>query len=125
MKILKDDGPNDKVLYMRMRLGPFISDRDNVVRKTVKDIGDGNTLLTMESTDFNVPDVPGVIRIDFFSAFKLRQDPEKPEDLLLTEYSNFDMKGYFPSRIMNMVAASMLPKMQLDMVKKVREISAN
>jgi hypothetical protein len=34
MKVLKDDGPDDRHLYIRMKMGGFISDRDNVVRKT-------------------------------------------------------------------------------------------
>jgi hypothetical protein len=57
--------------------------------------------------------------MDAFSTCKLWQDPEKPEDLLVTEFSNFDMKGYFPSRIMNMVMASMIPKMQKEMREKL------
>ena len=119
VKVLKENGPNERYLYIRFELGGFISDRDNVVRKTEKDIGDGCTLLTIESYDMDVPEVPGVLRMDAFVTCKLRQDPEKPEDLLVTEYSNFDMKGYFPSRIMNMVLSSILPKMQKEMREKL------
>ena len=119
MRVLKENGPNDRHLYIRMKMGGFISDRDNVIHKTTKDIGDGSTLMTIESCDFDVPDYPGVLRMDAFVTAKLRQDPENPEDLLVTEYSNFDLKGYFPSRIMNMVIASMLPKMQKEMREKL------
>jgi hypothetical protein len=79
----------------------------------------------MESCDFDVPEVPGVLRMDMFITCKLRQDPEKPDDLLLTEYSNFDMKGYFPSRIMNMVIGSIVPKMQKEMRQKLGDVQKN
>ena len=77
MRILKEDGPNDKHLYLRMKMGGFISDRDNVVHKTVKDFEDGSTLMTVESDDqLDVPVVPGVLRMEMFKTMKLRQDPE-------------------------------------------------
>jgi hypothetical protein len=125
MKILKEDGPNDKHLYIRMKMGGFISDRDNVIRKTVKDIDNGCTLMTVETAELDVPEVPGVLRMDMFKTMKIRQDPEKPEDLLVTDYSNFDMKGYFPTRIMNMVIGSLLPKMEREMRQKLRGIEQN
>lgn len=96
-------------------MGGFISDRDNVVRKTVKDLGDGNTLMTIESVDLGIPEVAGVQRMEMFKTMKIREDPDKPDDLLVTDYSNFDMKGYFPTRIMNMVISSILPKMEKEM----------
>ena len=119
MRVLKEDGPNDRYLYLRIKMGGFISDRDNVIHKTTKHLEDGSTLFTIESCDFDVPEYPGVLRMDSFSTTKLRQDPEKPEDLLVTEYSNFDMKGYFPGRIMNMVMSSMVPKMQKELREKL------
>jgi hypothetical protein len=122
MRVIKENGPNDKHLYIRMKMGGFISDRDNVLRKTVKDLEDGSTLMTVESADCNVPEVPGVLRMEMFKTMKIRQDPEKLDDLLITDFSNFDMKGYFPARIMNMVLGSMLPKMEKEMMQKLRGI---
>ena len=56
MRILNEDGPNSKHLYLRIKMGGFISDRDNVIHKTMKDLEDGSTLMTVESDDqFDVP----------------------------------------------------------------------
>ncbi len=38
------------------------------------------------------------------------QDPSNQEDLLITDYSNIDFKGYFPMRLMNMMIGSVMPK---------------
>lgn len=122
MKILNQTDEHNKDIYIRMKMGGFISDRDNVVRKTVKDLGDGNTLMTIESVDLGIPEVAGVQRMEMFKTMKIREDPDKPDDLLVTDYSNFDMKGYFPTRIMNMVISSILPKMEKEMRQKLRDV---
>jgi hypothetical protein len=47
MRVLKENGPNDRHFYLRIKMGGFISDRDNVVHKTCKDMGDGSTIMTI------------------------------------------------------------------------------
>lgn len=125
-KILKENGPDEKYIYVRVKMGGFISDRDNIVRKSLKHFDDGSTLMTIESVyDQNVPEKNGVIRIDVFKTVKLRQDPEKPEDLLLTDYSTMDLKGYFPPRLMNMMMGTMLPKMEKQLRQKLYDVEKN
>jgi len=59
--------------------------------------------------------------MEMFKTVLVRQDPESVDDLWVTEYSNMDMKGYFPPRIMNMsiilsvlgVAAGAAPGLRL------------
>lgn len=48
--------------------------------------------------------------MEMFKTVLVKQDPESPNDLLVTEYSNMDMKGYFPPRIMNMMTSAILAK---------------
>lgn len=125
-RVLAENGPNDKYIYIRVAMGGFVSDRDNIVHKTEKDLGDGSTLMTIESANYgDIKEVPGVLRMEMFKTMKIRQDPEKPEDLLITDYSNFDMKGYFPARLMNMVIGSMLPKMEKQLRKQLYDVEKN
>jgi len=41
--------------------------------------------------------------MDFFKCSLVKQEGE---DLKLLEFSNFDMKGYFPARLINMMLGS-------------------
>ena len=63
--------------------------------------------------------------MDLFKTIMLRQDPEKPEDLLSTDYSNMDMKGYFPARLMNMVIGAQIPKMEKQFRQKLYDVEKN
>ena len=67
-------------------------------------------MLVESVSDECCPEVPGVIRIEMFKVQKIMQDPSNQEDLLVTDYSNIDFKGYFPMRLMNMMIGSVIPK---------------
>ena len=72
-EVLKENDPNDKYIYVRVKLGGFVSDRDTVVHKTQKDMEDGSTFMTIESAEYEgVPENPGVLRMEMFKTMKLR-----------------------------------------------------
>jgi hypothetical protein len=58
---------------------------------------------SIERDDF--PRTKNAIRMDYFKASVYE---EKDNALYLTEYSNFNMGGYFPTKLLNMLMASMM-----------------
>ena len=57
----------DKYIYIRMSPGGFVSDRDQVVRKTIENLPDGSVLLTIQTHELpEYPEKPGVVRIQMF-----------------------------------------------------------
>jgi len=64
-----------------------------------------------------MPEREGIIRMEFFKASMCEQ---KGKDIHITEFSNMDMKGYFPVRLMNMMMGSMVSKMMPKMYEKVK-----
>lgn len=76
--------------------------------------------MVIESTDYEgVPEIPGVVRIQMFKAVKIEQ---VGDDIVLTDFSNMDMKGYFPMRLMNMMVATRMPEMIKTTRKALNEI---
>jgi hypothetical protein len=63
------------------------------------------------------PERPGVIRMEMFKATMAEQ---KGNDLHVLEFSNFDMKGYFPVRLMNMMLGSMVSKGMNEFYNKIK-----
>ena len=59
--------------------------------------------------------------MDYFKVSKLW---EEGQDLRILEFSNFDMKGYFPARLINMMMASAGSKQLADLYKQARETEA-
>ena len=113
----------DKYIYIRMSPGGFVSDRDQVVRKTVETMADGSVLLTIKTHELpEYPETPGVVRVEIFKTMMLVQEGE---DLKVTDFSHLDLKGYFPVRIMNMMLGTMMSKNIPKIRKTVEEIQAN
>ena len=114
------DTPDEKIIYSRMSMGKFMSDRDQVIRKMNTPQPDGSILVTVENVEHpDAPEVPGVVRMQMFKAVKVEQ---VGEDIHLTDFSSMDMKGYFPMRLMNMMIGSMMPKMLKNQRKKLDEL---
>ena len=63
--------------------------------------------------------------MEMFKTIMIRQDPDCTSDLLVTDFSNMDMKGYFSPRIMNMMMGTILSKGYTKLRKTLSEIGAN
>lgn len=124
-RIIKSEG-NDHYYYLRVKIGKFVSDREVVVKKSDSWLPDGSLLYSIESVDLPEEKTrPGCVRMEMFKTVLVRQDPESPDDLWVTEYSNMDMKGYFPPRIMNMMTGAILSKGYTKLRKILTEIRLN
>ena len=47
---VKEISDDDCLIYIKLKLGGFMSTRDNLVRKTVQRFDDGSVLMTIKST---------------------------------------------------------------------------
>jgi len=47
---VKDISEDECLIYLKLKLGGFMSMRDNLVKKTVKRFDDGSVLMTIKST---------------------------------------------------------------------------
>ena len=68
-----------------------------------------------------VAPIANVVRCDMFKSQLIRQDPENPNDLLLTDFSAYDFKGNFPARLSNMLLGSIIPKGCDNIYSKIKE----
>ena len=107
MKIVEQKDENDKVMYSRSKM-PMMSERESLIHWKKRKLEDGRELTIFYSVERDdYPIDPKVIRIDMFQASLAK---EVGNDLHTTTMSQFDMKGYFPMRLMNMVMGSMMSK---------------
>ena len=109
MKELRDIEQIDKdtkVVYWRFKM-PMMTDRDNVIQIHNREI-DGKEFFVVKTVERDdVPEVPGVVRMFMNSRGLISINKESPDDTIdYTELSYFNLKGYFPARLMNMVIAS-------------------
>uniref|UniRef100_A0A7S3IVQ2 START domain-containing protein n=1 Tax=Strombidium inclinatum TaxID=197538 RepID=A0A7S3IVQ2_9SPIT len=103
--------PDDKVMYMQAKI-PFMSVRETIMRMKREKLEDGSWVVTMRSMEEHpkVPVNPSFIRNEMLVVRWIKENPENPKDLDVIGFSNVDMKGYFPSRLMNMAISSMMGK---------------
>ena len=81
------------LMYSRSKM-PMMTERENLVAIVKSELDDGRTLSVARSVDRpEFPRTKAAIRMDMFKASVFY---EKDGDLHLTEYSNFDLGGYFP-----------------------------
>jgi hypothetical protein len=87
---------------------PMMSDRDNVLLIHQRKLEDGSDFVNIKTVvRDDEPEVPGVVRMFIFSRGLISTNKESPDDTIdYTELSYFNMNGYFPARLMNMVIAS-------------------
>ena len=104
---------------------PIMSDREQLVRWTRVDLNDKEALLIIQTTSHkSKPIREDVVRAQLLKVQLLRQDEANPADLKITDFTTMDMKGYFPSRLMNMAMSSMISKGVSEVNAKLREIQA-
>ena len=95
------------LFYYAMNMG-VMSDRDVVCEVKVQKEANGDfTSIAQSIKHPDYPEVKGRIRMDFLKASRCRDTDGKLEIL---EFSNMDMKGYFPMKMMNMFMGSAIAK---------------
>ena len=103
-----EKGEHHWIMYSQGKGIMLMSPRDNLIKLTRHPQPDGKILyITQTTTHKDYPERDGIIRMDIFKATMAEQ---KGPDLHVLEFSNFDMKGYFPVRLMNMMLGSMVSK---------------
>lgn len=97
---------NTTIDYWRFKM-PMMSDRDNVMSIHQSLTPDGSEFLYIKTVERDdCPPVPGVVRMFLFTRGLVSINKESPEDTIdYTEISYFNLNGYFPARLMNMVIA--------------------
>merc|ERR1712071_530505 len=88
---LEDGTP--EIMYSRSKM-PMMTERENLVKITKRVLDDGRTLSVARSVD--MPEYPITKKSIRMTMFKASVFYEKEGNLHLTEYSNFDLGGYFP-----------------------------
>lgn len=113
-----DDG-TPKLMYSRSKM-PMMTERENLVEIEKQELADGRTLSIARSVERpEFPRTKSSIRMDMYKASVFY---EKDGDLHLTEYSNFDLGGYFPTKLLNMVMANMMSKGMGNLHSKLMKI---
>ena len=91
------------LMFSESKMGSLASNRENLIEMTLHEKGPKSFIYiskTVERDD--IPVKSGCVRMEIFKATHVEQ---VGEDVVLTEFSNFDLKGYFPSSLFNMVMA--------------------
>lgn len=123
-EIIERVNENEYVFYQVMSM-PIMSDRDNVIRWKRIEVNDKQTMLVIQSVNHkDRPAVPGKVRGQIINIQLIKQDDANPADLSVVEFTSADMKGYFPSRLMNMALANIISKGIVDINAKIRQIQA-
>ena len=120
--IIEQLSETEHIMYMRIAM-PVMNDREIVMRSKMLDLNDKESLMVLQSVKHKAkPIQKSIVRAQMFKLQMVRQDEENPADLLVTDITNFDMQGYFPSRLMNMVMANVISKGVVDISNQVRLI---
>ena len=95
---------------------PMMSDRDNVIQIQFKDI-DGGTFMSMHTVEhaLDKPD-PKVIRMFNHAICFLKQEGN---DVTMTDFEYFNLRGYLPASLLNMTIASETSKEFTSMMKHI------
>lgn len=101
-KTLEKFDNGDVVIYMRIGM-PMMSDRDNVLHTTHKEI-DGGTFLNMKTIDHPAqPPVAKVVRMYNHICCYFKQ---VGDNVTMLDFEYMNLKGYLPASLMNMAIAS-------------------
>ena len=134
-KMQREDNPNLKEFtvidrhpdgliktgYSRSGLGMFMSDRDNLFSFKMREMPDGSKVYNTSSIeDPRYPEVDGVVRMMIFKHSVVVQ---KGDDLEFTDLANFNIGGYVPASLLNMVMGSMMKKGIATFSSKLRKIN--
>lgn len=105
MRTLEEIDENTKIVYWRFKM-PMMSERDNVISLHKRKLDDGSVYFCVKTVErADTPEVKGIVRMFLYTRGLMKPNPEDPSAIDYTELSFFNMKGYFPARLMNMVIA--------------------
>ena len=106
MRDIEQIDDQTKVVYWRFKM-PMMSDRDNVMQIHQSETDDGSEFICLKTVvRDDVPEVPGCVRMFMFTRGMVSVNKESPDDTIdYCEITYFNMNGYFPARLMNMVIA--------------------
>ena len=98
---------------------PMMSDRDNVMQIHMSPYEDGSQWICLKTVvREDCPEIKGVVRMFIFTRGIVSVNKESPHDTIdYTELTHFNMNGYFPARLMNMVIAAETKKEYGNMYK--------
>ena len=90
-------------MYASSKVSMF-SERDTLMKAHFHVLGDKKLLFVVYSTEHeDYPIDPKKIRMDYFEATMIE---EVDNNIQMTEFSQWNLKGYFPMRLLNMVMAT-------------------
>ena len=110
------------LMFSESKMGSLASNRENLIEMTLHKMDEKKFIYiskTVERDD--VPVKKGCVRMEMFKATQIEQ---VGDDCVLTEFSNFDLKGYFPSSLFNMVMAQAAKEGMKKFYKKLQEEQA-
>lgn len=120
VKVIEENKEADgmhRLWYFRSK-SPMMSERDMVGVSIIKPMGEGKELyITSSATHPDYPVKKGTIRISMYDATLAEQ---VGDDLKMTKYSNFDLGGYIPIRLLNMIIANSSEKQNKQMYEKLQ-----
>ena len=106
-KILEEKSANEKVFYILSKV-PMMSDRDLVMHFKKEQLTDDKMLVVVKSVEHpQDPKTKGAVRMEQYKASLVETIGK---DIRITEFSNINMRGYFPMRLLNMVMAQAISK---------------
>jgi len=122
-KVVKEYGPQDRVIYIRMGFPiSLISDREQVIRWTREEVNATDSSLLLRSVLVDeCPITDNVVRAQMFKGQIIRQHADNAKDLHIVDYTNMDLKGHIPSRFINMMLSTMMPKVMAEIVAQARK----
>jgi len=107
------------ILYFKMKM-TGMSERDSILSMEQFNMDDGRVIFISKAVEHpKYPETKKVIRLDIYSAGHCVQDGD---DLRYVEFAYFDMKGWFPTRLMNMMIGSMATAQIKTMVTSMRKL---
>lgn len=90
------------MFHSRSKVGAMASDREIVAEMRVQEIDDGNSLFFVsQSVDRDdSPEHDDAVRMMYYRS---NMDTQEGPDLRIVQFENMDLRGYFPSSMMNMI----------------------
>ena len=101
--------PNNllKKAYVSSKMPMFMSNRDHCFEFKVIEEAERKIYVTVSIDDDKYPVTDDFVRMKIFKYSTIREDGE---DLLFEDIANFNMGGYVPSSLMNMMLGSLMAK---------------
>ena len=118
-EIMEQDADGYPTLMYSKNKMPMMTDRENLCRITRKVIDEDTVIYVINSVEH--PDKPrskNAIRTDFFKGSRFKR---VGNDIEYEEFATFDLGGYFPMSMLNMVMKSMISKGVEDFYKNVKD----